>query len=147
MIAATALLAATACGEQTTAQNQPGAGAEPPPASQELSRAPEDVPHDGPVPMGQIDSAALPEGYPLDVAVSEQGRTLTIVAQEGGCTKASATVEEQTERKVAITLVESKPADKNVACTMDMRYPPLTVELEEPLSDRKVVLDHETSTH
>lgn len=148
IIAAAALLTVTACGEQTaTTGSGSGEAGGAPPASQELSRAPEEVPNDGPVPIGQIDASALPEGYPVDVAVSEEGRTLTIAAQEGGCTKASATVAEQSAERVEVTLVESKPADKNTMCTMDMRYPPLTVELDEPLGKRMVVLDHERTTH
>ncbi|EHK82707.1 hypothetical protein ACQPZU_14115 [Saccharomonospora azurea] len=148
MIAAAALLTVTACGEQAdTTDSGAGGNGDAPPASQELSRAPEEVPHDGPVPVGQIDSKALPEGYPVDVSVSDKGHTLTVVAQEGGCTKASAELAEETGERVTVTLIESKPADKNVMCTMDMRYPPLTVELDAPLGDREVVLDHEQATH
>ncbi|WP_197319224.1 hypothetical protein [Saccharomonospora sp. NB11] len=148
MVAAAALLTVTACGEQADNVNSgAGGGVDSPPASQELSRAPEEVPQDGPVPAGQIDAKALPEGYPLDVSVSDEGHTLTVVAQEGGCTKVSAEATEQTEKTVTVTLVESKPADKNVMCTMDMRYPPLTVELDEPLGEREIVLAYEQATH
>lgn len=148
IIAAAALLTVTACGEQAaTTESGAGEAEKAPPASKELSRAPEEVPRDGPAPMGQIDASALPDGYPVDVAVSDEGRTLTVVAQEGGCTKVSATVAEQNDERIEVKLVESKPADKNVMCTMDMRYPPLTVELDEPLERRVVVLDYERATH
>ncbi|MEY7972854.1 hypothetical protein AB8O38_12725 [Saccharomonospora xinjiangensis] len=148
IVAAAALLTVTACGEQTAATGSGSAEAGgPPPASKELSRSPEEVPGGGPVPKGQIDASALPDGHPVDVAVDEGGRTLTIVAQEGGCTRASATVAEQTAQRVEVTLVESQPADKNTMCTMDMRYPPLTVDLDEPLGKRVVVLEHKRDTH
>ncbi|WP_298177771.1 hypothetical protein [Saccharomonospora sp.] len=137
------LLAVTACGEQTATNERPEQDPGVAPAAQELSRAPQD----GPVPEEKIDASALPEGYPIDAMASDEGRTLTIVAQEGGCTKVSATLAEQTEERVTVTLVEAKPADENTMCTMDVRYPPLTVELDEPLGDRELVLEHEHTTY
>ncbi|MEU3270780.1 hypothetical protein ABZ639_08025 [Saccharomonospora sp. NPDC006951] len=94
------------------------------------------------VPKAQLDGSGLPKGYPVDVTESADGRTLTVIGQEGGCSKASAEVAEQTAAHVAITMVETFPADKNMMCTMDMRYPPLTVELAEPLGDRHLALDY-----
>ncbi|ASR35446.1 hypothetical protein BAY61_11040 [Prauserella marina] len=94
------------------------------------------------VPKAQLDGSGLPKGYPVDVTESADGRTLTVIGQEGGCSKASAEVAEQTAEHVALTMVETFPADKNMMCTMDMRYPPLTVELAEPLGDRHLALDY-----
>lgn len=145
--AAALLLAVTACGEETTANDRSEQESGLAPVARESPQTPEAAVEDGPMSEELIDTSALPEGYPTEVAVSDEGHTLTIVAQEGGCTKVSAKVAEQTEEQVTVTLVESEPADENVVCTMDMRYPPLTVELDEPLGDRQLVLEHERTTH
>ncbi|EHR50505.1 hypothetical protein SacmaDRAFT_2252 [Saccharomonospora marina XMU15] len=112
-----------------------GAGRKPvqPPASDEGR----------PVPPERVDGSALPRGYPVEVSVTGDGRTLRIVGQEGGCSKASAELAEQRGDRVAVTMVETKPTSKDIACTMDMRYPPLTVTLDEPLGQRMVVLTYQ----
>ncbi|MFF5992440.1 hypothetical protein [Prauserella flavalba] len=147
--AATVLVLATACGQQ---QATPQAPAESPPASQELTKVPGRKPAEPPaqdqggsVPAAQIDSGALPRGYPVEVSAGEGG-TLTITGQEGGCSQASAEVGEQRGDRVTVTMVETKPADKNTMCTMDMRYPPITVRLDEPLGDRLLVLKYTQRT-
>ncbi|MBK1788706.1 hypothetical protein [Prauserella cavernicola] len=142
LIGAGAVLAfATACGGQAETASP---AAEPSPASQELSKEPADPPADEqkgtPVPAAQINGDELPEGYPVEVAAD--GRTLTITGQEGGCSKASAEVGEQRGDRVTVTMVQTKPADKNTMCTMDMRYPPVTVRLDQPLEDRMVQLEY-----
>ncbi|WP_228714036.1 hypothetical protein [Prauserella endophytica] len=148
--AGAALVFATACGEQPAA---PQAPAESPPASQELTKVPGRKPAEPPaqdqggsVPAAQIDSGALPRGYPVDVSRGKGGNTLTIVGQEGGCSQASAEVGEQRGDRVTVTMVETKPADKNTMCTMDMRYPPITVRLDDPLGDRLLVLKYAQRT-
>lgn len=112
-----------------------GAGRKPaqPPASQDGE----------PVPPERVDASGLPRGYPVEVSVAGDGRTLRLVGQEGGCSEASAELGEQRGDRVAVTMVETKPTSKDIACTMDMRYPPLTVTLDEPLGDRMVLLTYE----
>lgn len=107
-------------------------------------RQPARTPPDGgaPVPDGQIDATALPQGYPTLVWTQDDGRAVGVVAQEGGCGRASVEVPQQTDGQVVITMVETQPA-KPQACTMDLRYPKITVELDAPLGDRKVVLQTE----
>ncbi len=145
-----ALAMLAACGQQveaggpgiernTAVGNQPSS-VELPRSQEHSDRARADA---DAVPPGQIDAEGLPDGHPVDVSVAPGGRTLTIVGQEGGCGTASAELTGQEEDRVAILLVETKPADENTLCTMDMRYPPLTVELDAPLKDRLVVLDHD----
>lgn len=95
------------------------------------------------VPPGQVDAGALPKGYPRDVSTRAGGRQLAVVAQEGGCGKAGVEIAAQNAQRVALTLVETTPSDPNTMCTMDMRYPVLTVQLEAPLDGRTVVLDSE----
>jgi hypothetical protein len=114
----------TSTAESTTPDRQP---ARTPPAGGTPVEAP------------QVDTAALPEGYPVLVWTEGDGGTIGVVAQEGGCGKASVEVPEQTDTQVVVLMVETVPSEP-VACTMDLRYPKLTTELDQPLGDRKVVL-------
>jgi hypothetical protein len=101
------------------------------------------TPVNGPVPQERIDGTALPEGFPKSVTVTD--RTLAVQAQEGGCGKASAEVKSQTSSAVEIALVETQPAVPQ-ACTMDIRYPTVSVNLDQPLGERTVVLLFEQRT-
>jgi hypothetical protein len=94
------------------------------------------------VPAGQLDTAALPKGYPVLVWTENGGRTLGAVAQEGGCGRASLEVAAQDASQVVLTMIETVPAEPKM-CTMDLRYPKLTTELEQPLDQRTVVLKNE----
>ena len=95
-----------------------------------------------PVATAQLDTSTLPEGYPVLVWTEDGGSTVGVVAQEGGCGKASVEVPEQTDTQVVIVMVETVPATEQM-CTMDLRYPKLTAELTQPLDARKVVLKTE----
>lgn len=88
----------------------------------------------------QLDASGLPKGHPKKVLVD--GAKLTITAQESGCEKASAELGAQTGSKVVVTLVRTTPEDAQM-CTMDVRFPPLTVELDKPIGDRTLVLKSE----
>lgn len=118
---------ATAPSESTTPDRQP---ARTPPAG------------GTPVEEQQIDDSALPQGYPKLVWTEEDGKAVGVVAQEGGCGRASVEVPEQTDKQVVVVLVETVPATPQ-NCTMDLRYPKITVDLDQPLSDRTVVLKSE----
>jgi hypothetical protein len=72
----------------------------------------------------------------------DDGDTLGVVAQEGGCGRSSVEVPEQTDAQVVVLMVETVPATPQM-CTMDLRYPKLTAELDQPLGDRTVVLKAE----
>jgi hypothetical protein len=117
----------TATSESTTPDRQP---ARTPPAG------------GTPVLQEQLDTSALAEGYPVMVWTEDGGATVGVVAQEGGCGKASVEVAEQTDAQVVVVMVETVPATEQM-CTMDLRYPKLTAELDAPLDDRKVVLKSE----
>ncbi|SDC46111.1 hypothetical protein SAMN05216174_102217 [Actinokineospora iranica] len=138
----------TACAGHETPNSQNPA-AQPPPTA--AGQAPEGQPartppgDHKPVPPGQIDATALPEGYPKKVWTEGDGKTVGVVAQEGGCGKASAEVAEQTPRRIVLLLVETTPSTPEM-CTMDLRYPTVTVELEQPLGERTVVLKSEQRT-
>lgn len=76
------------------------------------------------------------------VWTEEDGRTIGVVAQEGGCGHASVEVSAQTDARIEVHMVETEPA-KQQMCTMDLRYPKLTAELDAPLGDRTVALTAE----
>lgn len=129
------VLLATACGTpaEPAASGAPGT---PPPVATSPST---------PVPPVQLDAAALPPEFPRNAWALGDGRTIAVEAQEGGCGKATAEVTEQSTDRVLITLVETQPRDP-VACTMDIRYPVLTVTLDRPLGERTIVLRAEQRT-
>ncbi len=134
---------ASACGNAQ--DNQDNAGDSRPtetsaPAETQPDRQPARTPPSGgeKVSAGQIDSKALPKSYPVMVWTQDDGATVGVVAQEGGCGKASVENAE-TESMVTITMIETTPKAPQ-ACTMDLRYPKLTTELKAPLGDRKIML-------
>ncbi|HEY8373973.1 MAG TPA: hypothetical protein VIL00_14635 [Pseudonocardiaceae bacterium] len=89
----------------------------------------------------QVDATALPEDYPRLVWTPEgDANAVGMYGREGGCGKVSAEVTEQTPKMVRVVLTETVPA-KPQMCTMDLRFPPLTVQLDTPLGERVVVLE------
>lgn len=94
------------------------------------------------LPSAQIDSSALPPGYPRLVWTQGDGRPVGLYGQEGGCTHVHAGLREQTPRLVRVALVEITP--RSGPCTMDLRFPPLAVQLDAPLGGRTVVLERQT---
>jgi hypothetical protein len=92
-----------------------------------------------PVPAAQIDASALPMGYPHEVWTANGGTVLNIRAQEGGCGHAFGNAVEQTPQHVVVNLSETK-AQTGQMCTMDIRYPVISVPLAAPLDSRTVVL-------
>jgi hypothetical protein len=110
-------------------------------SSDGIAPPPEVAPPNGgrPVAAEKVDGSTLVEGYPRSVWVEGDGATLGVIGQEGGCGKVSAQIVEQSVSSVHLELVETLPLEKKM-CTMDLRYPPLTVTLGVPLGDRKVVL-------
>jgi hypothetical protein len=155
-VGAGVLLALTAaCGGGQSTTTQPGAGGPELPTSTSVSSEPSASP---PLPGGEqgssvpsgakqvppakIDKSALPEGYPLTVWTEADGSRVGVVAQEGGCSKASVEIAEQGDTNLVLNLIESTPA-KQQMCTMDMRYPAFVVALNAPLGDRTLVLKYQ----
>lgn len=136
------LLVISACGSAQNASTGAGGGPTLPtatsPSEVPPNIAPGEVPPDG-KPVTKLDTGALTPDYPQTVWTQGDGRTVGVIAQEGGCGKASASVLEQSAAAVKIELVETTPLTKQM-CTMDIRFPPLTVQLSEPLGERTVVL-------
>ena len=142
------LLLVSACANQPENQNaseeRPTATSESTSESATPDRQPARTPPAGgtSVAAAQLDTSALPEGYPVLVWTEDDGATVGVVAQEGGCGRASVEIPEQTEAQIVVLMVETQPSVQQM-CTMDLRYPKLTTELDQPLGDRKVVLKSE----
>ncbi|MPZ64960.1 MAG: hypothetical protein GEU83_05425 [Pseudonocardiaceae bacterium] len=119
----------------------------PPPDSAEA--APQPIPgHPTPpaggvvLPAVQVDAAALPDGHPRLVWTGDEGRTVGVYGQEGGCGRVRADLLKQTDSVIRIGLVETIPTTG--PCTMDLRFPPLSVQLDDPLEQRTVLLERRT---
>jgi hypothetical protein len=74
------------------------------------------------------------------VWTQDGGMVVVATGQEGGCSKVRVESSEQTPDQVKIRLVEETPDPPGI-CTMDLRYPPMTVKLDAPLDKRKVVVE------
>ncbi|WHT21459.1 hypothetical protein N8J89_10500 [Crossiella sp. CA-258035] len=134
------VLALSACAEPTA-----GFGGQPTPppsssAQQPTSEVgPEPEPPQGgkPLAKNKADLSALPADFPKRVWTEGDGSVVGTFGKEGGCSKVRADLTEQTDTAVKITLVETTPANSE-ACTMDLRFPPVTVKLAKPLGERTV---------
>jgi hypothetical protein len=141
-------LLASACANpqenQQAGSDQPTSATSTATSSTEPDRQPARTPPNGgtPVEKQQVDTSALPQGYPVLVWTEDDGTTVGVVAQEGGCGKASVEVPQQTDTQVVITMIETVPATPQ-NCTMDLRYPKITGSLDAPLGNRTVVLKAE----
>lgn len=93
------------------------------------------------VPPARVDGSTLPETYKPQVAVANDGKTLQVIGQAGGCKTASAEVTAQSADQVLITLVTTYYAPNGGVCTQELRDVPLNVTLDAPLGDRRVVLE------
>lgn len=94
------------------------------------------------VPQNRITTLDLPNGQPSLVWTTGNGSTVGFYGREGGCTHVHGEVAAQTATGVTIMMVEQVPAKKTI-CTMDLRFPPVTVQLTAPLADRPVTLQHQ----
>ena len=157
------LFTVTACG-QDMVTSQPASGGDPAAPSGSVSTSPTGTPPASPtgvpnsptanppgkprltvpegstpVPVAKIDVSALPPDFPREVWTANGGTILDIRAQEGGCGHALGEAAEQTAQHVVVNLSETK-AQTGQMCTMDIRYPVISVALAAPLGDRTVVL-------
>lgn len=150
-LAGTALLGALAgCAEQPAGIGYGGAPDSAPPVSTGPGAPPSLPPvPDGPrpppggreLPAVQVDPAALPQDYPRLVWTERGGTVIGAYGRGGGCTDVHAELTEQTPEAVRMTLVEVTTSSG--PCTMDLRFPPLTVALDAPLGERVVILQRE----
>lgn len=115
-----------------------------PPTSSEPSPPPVDAPPkaSGPtVPANQVTYVA-PEAVPDTVWQQDDGKTLVVMAEEGGCSKVDAQVTKQTADEVDITLLTVATTQK--ICPQYIRNVPVAAHLDAPLGTRKVVLAMKT---
>ncbi|SEF34628.1 hypothetical protein SAMN05421837_107486 [Amycolatopsis pretoriensis] len=152
------LLMATACADQDMPTSQPAAGGDSAAPTGSVSTSPTEsvlptspsanppgkprltVPEGStPVPPDKVDAAALPKDYPREVWTANGGTILNIRAQEGGCGHALGEATQQAGDRVVVNLSETK-AQTGQMCTMDIRYPVISVALAAPLDQRTVVL-------
>ncbi|GLZ34126.1 hypothetical protein Lesp02_63130 [Lentzea sp. NBRC 105346] len=138
------LLVMTACGSAQLGSGSSAGGSTPTLGTSTPAEppgiAPGEIPPDGkPVSLSKVDASALAPEYPKTVWTQGDGKTVGVIGQEGGCGKVSASVLAQDASSVKIELLETLPLEKKM-CTMDIRFPPLTVALDQPLGDRTVVL-------
>jgi len=116
----------------------PSTSTSPPPASPPVQAT-------GPtVPPSQVNYAAAPENVPQTVWQQDGGKTLVVMAEEGGCMKVDAQVTKQTAAEVDITVLSV--AQMHRVCPLYVRNIPIAAHLDAPLGSRKVVLTTETGT-
>jgi hypothetical protein len=97
-----------------------------------------------PVPPNQVDYSAAPENVPQTVWQQDNGKTLVVMAEEGGCVSVNAQVTKQTSSEVDITLLSV--AQTHRVCPLYVRNIPVAAHLDAPLGGRKVVLSSQTGT-
>jgi hypothetical protein len=147
VLAGAALLAALAgCADQREGVGFGGAPdtapSSPQTAPPSIPGKPAPPPGGAVIPAAQVDATALPDGHPRLVWTREDGRMVGVYGQEGGCSQVRAELLAQTATQIRIELVETIPTTG--PCTMDLRFPPLSVQLDEPLGQRTVQLERRT---
>jgi hypothetical protein len=129
------VLAVSACGQTHTQTTLPGSANGIAPADKGGSLRD--------VPAAQVDPSRLPAGYPARVQLDDNGATLVVEGEEGGCERSGAEVTAQNATSVHVLLTRNLAGTDHV-CTKELRLTPLTVRLDKPLADRKVVLEQRT---
>jgi hypothetical protein len=97
-----------------------------------------------PVPPNQVNYAAASENTPQTVWEQDGGRTLVLMAEEGGCVKVDAQVPKQTADEVDVVLLSV--AETHRVCPLYVRNIPVAAHLDAPLGARKLVVSTQTGT-
>ncbi|MBB5068228.1 hypothetical protein BJ969_001316 [Saccharopolyspora gloriosae] len=129
------LLAFTACAGQ---QEDVGFGGQPPVQTIPVDPKPEQ--ERTPVPDNLIKAADQSGTNAPRVWTQDGGSVVVTEGQEGGCSKVRAELAEENDQQVKLVLVNETPEPPGI-CTMDLRHPPLALQLAEPLDQRTVVLE------
>lgn len=116
----------------------PGSGTTPVPVSPPVQAT------GSTVPPSQVDYSGAAENVPRTVWQQDDGRTLVVMAEQGGCVKVDAQVTKQTSTEVDITLLSI--AETHRVCPQYIRNVPVAAHLDAPLGSRKVVLTTQTGT-
>ncbi|MEU6222962.1 hypothetical protein [Streptomyces sp. NPDC047042] len=90
-----------------------------------------------PSPIGRIGDDVPTElgALPQLLEVSEDGRTLTVLASHGSCDDGPRVKAHETDGSVVLSATVAH-VESDLPCTADMHYKKVTVELERPLGDR-----------
>lgn len=99
-----------------------------------------------PVPKERVDSTTLSDTYRDEVYVFGDGRDVEVFGVGGGCKEARAEVSGQSADLVQITLVTITKQPPGTVCTQEIRQVPLTVRLNAPLGNRRLVLESREET-
>ncbi len=132
------LLALSACAGQ---QGDVGFGGQPPvPQEPPAPVQPKPQQERTPVPANLIKAAIPGQSGTPRVWTQDGGNVVVTTGQEGGCSKVHAEVADQNAQQVKVVLVNETPEPPGI-CTMDLRHPPVAVQLDQPLDQRTVVLE------
>jgi hypothetical protein len=124
--------------------NSPSAPVAPPVSiSEEKPVVPPNV---TPVPKEKVDSTSLSDTFRTEAYVFNDGRDVEVFGVGGGCKEARAEVTAQSAEVVQVTLVTITKQPAGKVCTQEIRQVPLTVRLDAPLGDRRLVLESREET-
>jgi hypothetical protein len=124
--------------------NPTNAPAQPPVSiSEQKPVVPPDV---TPVAKEKVDTTTLSDTYRTEAYVFNDGRDVEVFGMGGGCKEARAEVTAQSAQVVQITLVTITKQPPGTVCTQEVRQVPLTVHLDAPLGDRRLVLEAREET-
>lgn len=140
-------------GAPTTGTSAPGSssGANPtnapvqPPVSISEEK-PVVPPNVTPVAKDKVDTTSLSDTYRDEAYVFGDGRDVEVFGVGGGCKEAHAEVSGQSADLVQITLVTITKQPPGTVCTQEIRQVPLTVRLDAPLGNRRLVLESREET-
>ncbi|MCP2243145.1 hypothetical protein [Lentzea aerocolonigenes] len=99
-----------------------------------------------PVPKEKVITTSLSDLYRSEAYVFGDGRDVEVFGVGGGCKEARAEVTAQSAELVQITLVTITKQPPGTVCTQEIRQVPLTVRLDAPLGDRRLVLESREET-
>lgn len=141
-------------GSPTSGTSAPGStgssGANPtPPVQPPVSISEEKPvvpPNVTPVPKEKVITTSLSDLYRSEAYVFGDGRDVEVFGVGGGCKEARAEVTAQSADLVQITLVTITKQPPGTMCTQEIRQVPLTVRLDAPLGDRRLVLESREET-
>ncbi|SFR23577.1 hypothetical protein SAMN04488564_10746 [Lentzea waywayandensis] len=99
-----------------------------------------------PVAKEKVDTTSLSDTYRDEAYVFGDGRDVQVFGVGGGCKEARAEITGQSADIVQITLVTITKQPPGTVCTQEVRQVPLTVRLDAPLGNRRLVLESREET-
>ncbi|MDX3664088.1 hypothetical protein PV646_42965 [Streptomyces sp. ID05-26A] len=99
-----------------------------------------------PVAKEKVDTTSLSDTYRDEAYVFGDGRDIEVFGVGGGCKEARAEIAGQSADVVQITLVTITKQPPGTVCTQEVRQVPLTVRLDAPLGNRRLVLEAREET-